>query len=185
MLSSDRTKNGRRLRPAAVTCAAVVSVLAGTFAAAAPAQAARPLPTPTGSYSYTSDPGEYIGGGGSGSFTTPEYSFHLSGDSRGVNIGIDKDLWQQWSIALEPDAGQQLTVGQSYGDNMDSDSARVYVSGNGRGCSDDSTTMGYFTVTALQTDRRTGEITEFGADFVQNCDDSFLALRGSVHYKTS
>ncbi|MGP3925683.1 hypothetical protein [Streptomyces sp. 8N616] len=61
--------------------------------------------------------------------------------------------------------------------------ARVYVTGNGRFCSSDSLTTGSFTVTALQTGRRTGEVTEFGADFVQHCDDAFAALRGTVHYK--
>ncbi|MFE7393104.1 hypothetical protein [Streptomyces sp. NPDC057582] len=153
--------------------------------ATTPAQAAKPAPTPTGSYSYTSDSGEYIGGGGSGSLATPEYNFILSGDTSRVSIGINKDFSPQWSIALEADSGQQLAVGQSYSDNLDSDSARVYVSGNGRGCSDDWATTGYFTVTTLQTDRRTGAITEFGADFVQNCDGDTRALSGSVHYKAS
>ncbi|MGX1882227.1 hypothetical protein [Streptomyces sp. NPDC055287] len=167
---------------AAATFAVASSVVAGTFVAAAPAQAAKPVPAPTGSYSYTSDPYEYIGQGGSGSYAGPTYEFGMTSGSNAVNISVSSDNWPVWSIALEADDGEQLTLGRTYRDHGDPDSARVWVESNERVCSSDSLTMGTFTVTALQKDRRTGEITEFAADFEQHCDEAYEALRGSVHF---
>ncbi|MFG2500210.1 hypothetical protein ACGFSB_18610 [Streptomyces sp. NPDC048441] len=176
--TSESGMRGGRWRTAAALAA--FAITASAFAAA-PAQAAPPAPV--GSFSYTGNADDAVAPNSSGSLTSPTSSFTLNGTNRYLTFTATGG-GEHWEVRLEPEDGQDMVVGQTYVDSLDSDSAFVDVSGNGRGCYDSYAAIGAFTVTELKTDRRTGAVTDFAATYEQSCVDGPMTLRGSVSYSS-
>ncbi|MBP8532644.1 hypothetical protein [Streptomyces sp. MK37H] len=138
---------------------------------------ARPL-----SYAYTSDHGDYIGGGRSNDYTGSTSIFGLSGSGAPMNtinysVSGKRD---NWSVRMAAPSGQSLEAGKTYrttglgGD----DTARLEAGGNGHGC---SRSNGDLTITELSYDAA-GKIATFAATFTQHCEGVEPALHGTIHY---
>ncbi|MER5949449.1 hypothetical protein ABT127_25690 [Streptomyces sp. NPDC001904] len=132
------------------------------------------------SYGYTSDPGDHVGNGTTGSYTGATSTFGVRGTDRTIEYTASGKR-ATWSVRLEPPEGEKFVVGKVYraerfrGQGI----AALDVDGLKRGC---NTLTGEFRLTRLVTDRATGEVTAFAATFVQHCEDAEPALRGTVHY---
>lgn len=131
------------------------------------------------SYAYTSDAGDYIGGGKSNSYTGSTSTFVLSGAPNGITYGVSGKR-DDWSVRFTAPAGQKLVAGTTYQATRmgDGGTAVLDVTGDGRGCNTSTST---FTVTKLGTDAA-GNVNAIAATFVQHCDGGTPALRGTIHY---
>lgn len=131
------------------------------------------------SYAYTSDEGDWIGGGTKNTYTGSTSTFTLGGTAHGIGFGVSGKR-DNWSVAMNAPVGEDLVVGRTYQANrMGSDgAARLDATGDGRGCNESSSE---FTVTRLVTDD-TGKVTGLAASFVQHCEGGVPALHGTIHY---
>jgi hypothetical protein len=131
------------------------------------------------SYAFTSDAGDYIGGGRSVTYTGSTSTFDLSGTASrlGYDISGKRD---DWDAIIAAPTGGQLTAGQTYTTTRSGDAtdAGLDVYGDGAGC---NTSTGELTVTKLVTDS-SGAVTNFAATFVQHCEGGTPALHGTIHY---
>jgi hypothetical protein len=138
--------------------------------------------TPSGTFlSFTSQPGDYIGGGQSRTFTPADGPFnaYASQDLREVHVSVFPS-GSFWFLDLAAPAGQQLSPG-SY-----ENAARwpfqaatqpgLSFSGDGRGC---NTLTGRFQVLEASFGP-SGYITRFHATFEQHCEGATAALFGEV-----
>jgi hypothetical protein len=133
------------------------------------------------SYRFASDPGDYIGGGKTKSYTNSTSIFGLSGTTAGLSYTVSGQR-DDWTVELAPPAGQQLHVG-TYTDAQraafrDPGHPGLDASGDGRGC---NTLTGSFTITQLVTDA-SGAVTALAATFEQHCEGATPALHGTIHY---
>lgn len=150
--------------------------VAGVLASGAPAVASDGTLT---SFSYTSQSGDYIGQGGSGTLTAPT-TFRLSGTAGSLRFTADAGS-EYWDVTLAAPKGQQLSTGvyQSALRAPFNDTAPgLSVTSTGRGC---NTVKGWFTVYAISADT-SGQVTSLDADFTQFCDGSAAALTGTMKY---
>ena len=160
--------------------AGVLTLLVGgllTAVSASPAQAADATVT---SFAFTSDAGDYVGGGQPRSYTPPGATFRIQGTAGSVRVSVDTGS-EWWDVALAAPAGGQLSPG-SYQNAARAPFNGAFpglsVTGNGRGC---NTVKGSFDITALSADSH-GRVTTLDASFTQFCDGGSGALRGSIRY---
>lgn len=134
------------------------------------------------SYSYTSDQGDFIGGGGSDSYAGATSLFNLSGKATatgGLSYSVSGKR-DQWSVDLGAPSGSALEAGVTYQTDRFGDNglARLDATGDSRGCNESS---GEFTISKLSTGSD-GTITALAATFVQHCEGDTPALHGTIHY---
>lgn len=135
------------------------------------------------SYKFTSDPGDYIGGGVTKSYTNSTTVFKLIGNtSTGVRLTIDGRR-DHWHIELAAPPGEQLKVGTytnvRFPPIREPGQPGLDVGGNSRGCTVHESSS--FSITELVSDPN-GEVRGLAASFEQFCNTSGAALRGMIHY---
>ena len=134
------------------------------------------------SYSFTSDAGDYIGGGVNERYdgaTTLFRSFEQYGGGIRVDVSGERD---DWTIVLLPPAGTVLTEG-IYLDAQrapfaDPGHPGLDVYGDGRGC---NTLTGSFEILAIRFGDA-GRVKRLHATFEQHCDGTTPALRGELRF---
>ncbi|WP_331747960.1 hypothetical protein OG520_40545 (plasmid) [Streptomyces sp. NBC_00984] len=131
------------------------------------------------SYQYSSDPGDWIGSGTSKSYTGSTTRFGLTNNYDGTLTYTVNGKRDDWSIDLAAPKDQTLTAGRTYqsNDTGTNGAATLDASGNAHGC----TSTGEFTITRLSVDGE-GNVTALAATFIQQCEGSTAALRGTIHY---
>ena len=144
----------------------------------APAPGATPA---TGSYVYLqSDSGDYIGGGGSYTYTSADALLNVINTGGLLQVSVTGD--QAWSGDFQTMLGlAQLQPGY-YGDlrrypfhNPVKGGLSWY--GEGRGC---NTLRGWFVVDSISYSN--GELTAFELRFEQRCDGGAAALHGKIRW---
>ena len=158
-----------------------------------PAAALLPLPgaaaanvetVQNGTLTMSSDPGDYIGQGGSYSFSTPGNLFFArsSEDGSTITVSVRPDAVDTtyWSLQFAAPAGQQLVPGTYTGAqraiSRDPGAPGLDVNGDGRAC---NRVAGSFTVLDA-TYEPSGYVDSFHAVFEQHCEGLAPALRGEV-----
>jgi hypothetical protein len=138
----------------------------------------------TGTLSFTSDPGDYIGGGQSASYdTSAADTLNVTGssDDRIVHVNVDGANGDWWYLDIAAPQGQVLTPGTYTGATrypfQSPDQPGLSFDGNGRGC---NTLTGSFAVQQAVFGPN-GYVQEFDATFEQHCEGWDAALRGEVH----
>lgn len=138
----------------------------------------------TGTLSFTSDPGDYIGGGGSASYDTGSGdTLNVSGssDDRSVHVNVNGANGDWWFLDIAAPQGQTLTPGTYSGairyPFQDPTQSGLDFDGNGRGCNE---LTGSFAVQQAAFGPN-GYVQEFDATFEQHCEGSNPALHGEVH----
>ena len=171
--SGPRGRSRRRVALLAVSLAAL--------AASAPAEAATAEVRQTGSADgalvFASEPGDYIGGGQTRSFSSPASTFTASFDGTTFAASISSP-GGGWSVTIAAPAGQPLQPGTYENATRwpfnPPGQPGLSVSGEGRGC---NTLSGRFTVARAE---QTEETTIFEASFVQHCEGFGPALVGQI-----
>lgn len=132
------------------------------------------------SYAYTSDVGDYVGGGLSQTFTGATSTFSMQGYGNGGVSYIASGKREYWSALLTPPTGEQFEAGRTYQAQRSNGAgiAGLDVSGNSRGC---NTVTGQLTITKLARGDD-GSIKALAATFVQHCEGADAALRGTIRY---
>jgi hypothetical protein len=160
----------------------VVAVMAATTALGVTMAAAQPVTT--GSLSFSGDPGDWISGGNSYSYSTANKDvltvFGDSADNR-VEITVGGANGDNWTLDLAAPSGQALAAG-TY-----SNAARypfetaaqsgLSLDGNGRGC---NTVAGSFVIQDVVFGPQ-GYVQTLDATYEQHCEAGTTALRGEVH----
>lgn len=130
----------------------------------------------------TSDAGDYIGGGGSYSYTNSDAEIHLSASATSILLSISGD--QRWNATFQVPSGSQLAP-RSYTDAtrwpFQGSGAGLSWYGEGRGC---NTLTGFFTIDSLRWSGGVGS-SLLGIDmrFEQHCEGASPALRGTIHWR--
>ncbi|MFF8916540.1 hypothetical protein ACF08M_25235 [Streptomyces sp. NPDC015032] len=132
------------------------------------------------SYAYTSEAGDYIGGGTSTSYTGATSLFQLTGSVNGIVDYTGSGKRESWSVRFAAPEGEQLQAGRTYqtADIGDETAAFLSVSHGSRGCSPGA---GELTITRLATDEQ-GKVKALAATFLQRCEGTTAALHGTIHY---
>ncbi|MEU7588992.1 hypothetical protein AB0A95_22205 [Micromonospora sp. NPDC049230] len=167
-------------RKAALAAAlSIVGVSAG-LALTAPAQAQT---VESGSVSFSGDPGDYITGGDSYSYSTidgDQLKVDSPLDSSRVSVSISGYNGDQWSLTFDAPGSAALAPGTYQTTNRypyNGAGPGLDLSGNGRGC-DDAT--GTFTIINAVFGHK-GYLRTFDATFEQYCNGATAAARGEVH----
>lgn len=166
-----------------LSAAIVIAAAAGaTFVTSASAQ-----PVETGSLAFTSDPDDWVGQGGSYSYSVAGgdgFDVTSSNDNNTLRISVQGANGDQWGLTLVGQPGQALAPGEyTFVDWIDYHGyygAGLSLSGNGRWCSAQS---GSFTIENIAFGPY-GDVHVLDATFVQRCQGSEAALRGEVHFVT-
>jgi hypothetical protein len=156
--------------------------MAATTALGVTVAAAQPVTT--GSLSFTGDPGDWVSGGNSYSYSTANKDvLTVTGNSTDnhVEVTVGGANGDNWTLDLAAPSGQALAAG-TY-----SDAARypfetaaqsgLSLYGNGRGC---NTVTGSFAVQDVVFGPQ-GYVQTLDATYVQHCEGGTAALRGEVH----
>jgi hypothetical protein len=127
----------------------------------------------------TSDSGEYVGQGGSYSYSTAD------GQNRGIVNNPGTVSFQiflkdggDWGGSFYAPPGQTLTVGTTYTADGTAQGAGLGISGMGRGCGGQ---RGTFTFDALERDSA-GDLRTAKVRFEQHCEGSTKSLRGTWEF---
>ncbi len=179
---TNRLTRGRSTAHLATVLAIVSAMaiaLAMVIAASKPADAslaARSM------YQYTSDSGDYIGGGGAKRYTPANATISVSGTAAFLTVSVRNDTdW--WSIDLAAPKGEKLHRGMYY----DAERAAfrtgsapgLDVSGNHRGCNE---IYGSFAINQIATNA-SGKVIMLDATFTQHCESPTApALKGRVMF---
>lgn len=156
------------------------TVAVGAAISADPAQAS---PVDTGTLTMESDPGDYIGGGGTYSYSTSSAdSFNASATDNGSQVTADVFAanGDDWFLDFEGTNNQPLTAGTYKGairfpfNPITVPGLSIF--GNGRGC---NTLTGDFVVNAAEFGPA-GYIVLFDVTFEQHCEGGTPALRGHL-----
>ena len=129
-----------------------------------------------------SDSGDYIGGGGTYSYTPENALIAAGGTRRGVGFGLDAANGDDWSGSFSPADGDIIAPGRYTGATRDAfrgTGPGIEVTGNGRGCNE---IEGEFTVHEATFDPD-GRMRSIALDFVQHCEGGAPALRGTFEYR--
>ncbi|MGH3378297.1 MAG: hypothetical protein ACRDP6_26600 [Actinoallomurus sp.] len=172
----------RALRGRALPIAVVSAALAiASLVTVGPASAQT---VQTGTLSFTSDPGDYIGGGQSASYdTSAGDGLNVTGstDDNSVHVGVNGANGDWWYLDIAAPQGQTLAPGTYTGATRYPFQAAaepgLSLYGNGRGC---NTLTGSFMVQQVVFGPN-GYVQNFDATFEQHCEGSDAALRGEVH----
>lgn len=125
---------------------------------------------------YQSDLGEYVGGGGSNSFTLASSEFTAVAGSSGSDMQFNMLLPGFWNVVLRAPSGQQLAPGL-YNNIGASPLPGLAVSGNHNGCG--SGTTGHFLISeAVFGPNQT--VQRLHAKFQQHCNNVSPGLRGEL-----
>ncbi|MFF2962676.1 hypothetical protein ACFVT1_27925 [Streptomyces sp. NPDC057963] len=132
------------------------------------------------SYAYTSEAGDYIGGGTSNSYTGATSLFRLTGSADGIVGYTGSGQRETWSVRFAAPEGEQLQAGRTYqtADIGDETAAFLSVSHGSRGC---GVSTGELTITRLAIDGQ-GKVKALAATFLQRCEGTTAALHGTIHY---
>ncbi|MFJ1749416.1 hypothetical protein ACIOJD_24690 [Streptomyces sp. NPDC088116] len=171
----------RALARVTVVLSLALSLATGTAALAGAAHAA---PVESGSLSFSGDPGDYISGGQSYSYSTESrdgFNASASTDNRVVSLSVDGANGDWWSLDLAAPSGKALTPGEYTGATRypfnGSAQPGLSHSGNGRGC---NTLTGSFSIQRAEFGPN-GYIHTLDATYEQHCEGDTAALRGEVH----
>jgi hypothetical protein len=146
-----------------------------------------PMPAPTTPvtlFSFVSDPGDFVGGGQSRSFSMPAYKFmawaHDTDPAVNISMQSVSAPVLAWNLDFEAPSGVRLQPGTYTGaTRYPFNSAGVpglSVTGGGAGC---NTLTGSFIVLEAVYGPR-GEVLRFHATFEQHCEGATPALRGEI-----
>jgi hypothetical protein len=166
-------------RPVLAALASLAAV-AACLVAAAPAEAQT---VTSGSLSFSGDPGDYITGGLSYSYSTAagDQLFVSSNDQNSVvEVGVNAFNGDWWTLDLAAPSGQSLVPGTYLNATrypFNGAGPGLSLSGNGRGC---NTLTGSFTVMNAVYGIN-GYVQTFDATFEQHCEGADAAARGEVH----
>ena len=170
-------------RRAAATAVLSVSCLAAGVLVAAPAQAA---PVEAGSVSLTSEPGDFVGAGGTYAYSVAAGDALFVSSTRvavddpvnGVAVDVEAANGDRWRLSFAAPTGQPLVAGDYPGAARFQDVGvpGLDVNGLSRGC---NTVVGSFTV-AEAVYGVNGYVQTFAVSFEQHCDGDAAALRGEV-----
>jgi hypothetical protein len=135
----------------------------------------------TGTFSFTSDAGDWVGGGQSYSYdTTAGDTMGVTGSSNdgGVNLSVDGANGDWWYLDLAAPTGKTLAPGTYTGGTRfgGPDAPAIDFSGNGRGCNQ---TTGSFTINTIKWGPN-GYVEALDAAFEQHCEGGDAASRGQV-----
>jgi hypothetical protein len=159
----------------ALMLSAVAMFVTAVVSAPTPSSPAQTL------YQYNSQPGDYIGGGISNSYTPANATIGLSGSANSVFFYVNTAI-ESWSIPLTAPVGEQLHPGTYYNAEGAFQTGRapgLYVSGDGRGCDQ---IYGTFAINQIATDV-SGNVTLLDATFTQQCEsDTAPLLQGIVKF---
>ena len=172
-----------RWRRAALTAVLSAGCVAAGVLVAVPAQAA---PVEAGAVTLTSEPGDFVGAGGTYAYSVAAGDVLFVSSSRvaaddpvnGVAVDVEAANGDRWQLSFAAPTGQPLVAGHYPG------AARfqatgvpgLNVSGFSRGC---NTVVGSFTVTDAVYGLN-GYVQTFAVSFEQHCDGDAAALRGQV-----
>ncbi len=166
----------RPVLAALLSLAAVVACLS----VAAPAEA---YEVTSGSLTISGDPGDYITGGLSYSYSTDagdSFFVFSSQENSVVEVAVSGYNGDYWYLDLAAPSGQSLTPGTYTGATrypFNDPGPGLSLVGNGRGC---NTVTGSFTVLDAVYGAN-GYVQTFDATFEQHCDGLDPAARGEVH----
>lgn len=156
------------------------------FGTSPPPLASFPPPpsTPTTMFSYVSDPGDFVGGGQTGSYSLSGMNVlgWQAGNGSVVNIrfrSASAPPTVSWNLDFAATSGSPLLPGSYTGAArypFNSGVPGLNVDGNGRGC---NTLTGSFVVLEA-TFGPQGEVLRFHATFEQHCEGAVPALRGEI-----
>ncbi|MBP9143432.1 MAG: hypothetical protein KBI44_03035 [Thermoanaerobaculia bacterium] len=148
------------------------------------AQEEERLTVPTVTFSYTSDPGDTIGQGGSGTVTSANGPWRLKRNSGlGVDLIFNQLQNNQWNFCFEPPSGPgQLLASGSFPSAVRCISSGAATPGLdvGHGFSGCNTVTGDFQVNSLLYDYY-GWPLRFTASFDQHCEGATPALHGTLN----
>lgn len=141
-------------------------------------------PVTTGSLSFSGDPGDYISGGASYSYSTANNDqLTVSGSKADDYIGVTVNgaNGDNWSLNLAAPSGQALAAG-TYSNAIRypfqaPTEPGLSLYGNGRGC---NTSTGSFVIQDVVFGPD-GYVQTLDATYTQYCESSTAALRGEVH----
>jgi hypothetical protein len=160
----------------------VVAVIAATTALGATVADAQPVTT--GTLSFSGDPGDYISGGASYSYSTANKdTLTVNGDSTDnhINVSVSGANGDWWYLDLAAPSGQALAAGAYSGAArypfQGTTQPGVSLDGDGRGC---NTLTGSFVIQDVVFGPQ-GYVQTLDATYVQNCEGGTAALRGEVH----
>ncbi|MFD3883169.1 hypothetical protein [Streptomyces microflavus] len=130
------------------------------------------------SFAYSSDEGDWVGKGTSGTYTGANSVFSVS--SWGVQTVFQvRGNRSSWSVMLMAPQGETLQAGRTYHAGSGGEGlATLSFSGNGRACAG---AEGEFTVHRLLKDDN-GRATGLWVTFTQRCQGSAAASSGTVRY---
>ncbi len=136
-------------------------------------------------FSFVSAPGDFIGQGGSGSYSPANWIFTITGYAGFVRFQLRaKDSFDDWEVDLAAPIGGQLHPGV-YSDAQRAtfrtgEHPGLDVSGPGRGCDQ---VFGSFVIRAISA-TSDGAIDALDATFSQNCESATAPpLQGVVKYR--
>ncbi|HEY3607556.1 MAG TPA: hypothetical protein VGL06_08655 [Pseudonocardiaceae bacterium] len=164
--------------------AGVIVALAVT-ATALGITAANAQPVTTGSMSFSGDPGDFISGGGSFSYSTSAkdtLTVFGSADDHVVTMDISGANGDFWILDLAAPSGQALTAGTTYANAtrypfQAPTAPGLSLFGNGRGCNQ---VTGSFAVQNAVFGPN-GYVQTLDATFEQHCEGGPTAARGEIH----
>lgn len=166
-------------------CAGSLSALRGELVLLLPPMAApAPTPAPTSSFlSFSSEPGDYIGGGQTRQWTAASATFVVRDLIYGVEVDVTPagDASPQWNLGIAFDGGPpQLGLYEVAGAYLFVRSGGTFsLSAAGRSCGADSVTT--FQVHSLA--RQGGAVTRLQVTFEQRCHSiQSPSLRGELVY---
>lgn len=133
-----------------------------------------------GTLSLTGDAGEFVSSGRSRTFKSPAQEVQLTQNGPGdIQISFGRED-KEFDTSFSTDTGKRFEVRSYAGAERwgfgSSGHPGLEISGDGHGCNE---IAGSFNVTEVAYSPD-GKITRFAATFVQQCDDSKLAARGTV-----
>lgn len=148
------------------------------------AAGAHAQPVTEGTVAFGGDPGDYISGGRSYSYTAGPDRIQVNGSAaRGlVDVSIDGANGDWWSVSMAAPQGQELQAGTYEGATrypFNGAGPGLNHDGNGRGC---NTLTGSFTISKI-TWGPNGYVEALDAAYEQHCEGGEPALRGEVHIK--
>jgi hypothetical protein len=162
---------------------AVVFALAPVVAGIAVAGPAQALAVTSGSMSFSGDPGDYISGGATYSYSTDAgdaLNVSTSTDNRVVSVAVNGTNGDWWYLDLAAPGGQSLAPGTYTGATrypFNGAGPGLSLFGNGRGCNE---VTGSFTILDVVYGPN-GYVQTFDATFEQHCEGLAPAARGEVH----
>ena len=136
-----------------------------------------------GTWRMTSEPGDWIGQGGTYAYDSRTTPMEATGDRREIRFGVGGFEGDSWLAYFAAPKGRRLRAGRTYAGAQRITAPEglpgMDVSGNNRSC---NTLRGSFTVRVARYDKR-GRMLAFTVDFVQHCESGEPALRGTLVWK--